>query len=101
MFGFQLILNALWSWIFFGWFQLWWAFIEIIALDLAVLATILTFRKVRASAGWLLAPYLAWLLFATLLTFSLWQLNPTGSDPKNESIQIQIGEPELTPLPGQ
>ncbi len=99
-FGVQLVLNALWSWIFFGWFQLQWAFVEIFVLDLAILATILVFRKVKPSAAWLLSPYLAWTLFATLLTFSIWRMNPTNADPKSENIQIQIGEPELTPLPG-
>lgn len=99
LFGFQLTLNALWSWIFFGWFQLKWAFVEIVVLNLAILATIVVFRKVKPSAAWLLTPYLAWTLFATVLTYSIWRLNPTDTDPKNENIQIQMGEPELTPLP--
>lgn len=100
LFGFQLALSALWCWIFFGWFQLQWAFVGIVVLDLAILATILVFRKVKSTAAWLLAPYLAWTLFATLLTFSIWRMNPTNADSKSENIQIQIGEPELTPLPG-
>lgn len=99
VFGLQLILNALWSWLFFGWQKLPWAFAEIVILDLAILATILVFRKVKKSAAWLLAPYLAWCLFASLLTFSIWKLNPTDANPKDDSIQFQIGEPELTPLP--
>ncbi|MBC8066430.1 MAG: tryptophan-rich sensory protein [Chlorobia bacterium] len=91
LFAFQLILNGLWSWIFFAWHQLPMAFGEIILLDLAILATILAFNKVRSSAAWLLVPYLAWCCFATLLTFSIWKMNPTDGTPKDGEVRIELG----------
>jgi len=87
----QLFLNGIWSWIFFAWHKLSIAFFEIVALDLAIVATILLFRKVRSSAAWLMVPYLAWCCFATLLCFSIWRLNPTGTNPTDESIRVDLG----------
>ncbi len=98
-FGFQLILNALWSWIFFAWNLLPVAFWALIILDVAILATIVAFKSVRGSAAMLLAPYLAWCLFASALTFSIWKLNVVNITETENSVQIKIGEPELTPLP--
>jgi len=100
LFAVQLVLNALWSWLFFAWHQLAWSFYEIVALDLAILATIVAFAKVRASAAWLLAPYLAWCTFASVLTFTIWRMNAGDADPKSESIQIKMDDPESGPLLG-
>ena len=72
----QLALNAAWTPIFFGAHELGWALIEIIALWIAILLTLLSFRRVSTPAAWLLAPYLAWVTFATALNFALWRLNP-------------------------
>ncbi len=72
----QLVLNAAWTPIFFGAHQLGWALVAIIALWLAILLTMLSFRRVNKVAGWLFAPYLAWVTFATFLNFTLWRLNP-------------------------
>lgn len=62
-----------------GWiFGLHWtgvAFAEIVLLWLAIAATIAAFRQVRRVAAWLLAPYLAWVSFASVLNFALWRLN--------------------------
>lgn len=71
----QLALNAAWTPIFFGAHQLGWALAEIVLLWIAILATLLSFRKVNPAAGWLFVPYLAWVTFATLLNFTLWRLN--------------------------
>lgn len=71
----QLALNAAWTPLFFGAHAIGWALIEIVALWIAILATLLSFRRVDTTAGWLLGPYLAWVTFATFLNFSLWQLN--------------------------
>jgi len=95
IFGLQLVLNGLWSWIFFAWNKLPLAFVEILILDLAILATILIFNRVRSSAAWLLVPYLAWSCFATLLTYSIWKMNPVNADPNSENIQIKVGESDL------
>ena len=72
----QLALNLAWSWIFFGAKDIGWAFFEILLLIAAVIVTILRFWRLAPRAGMLLLPYLAWSLFATALTFRLWQLNP-------------------------
>jgi tryptophan-rich sensory protein len=75
MFGVQLLLNALWSPLFFGWQQIGWAFVDIVALWLAILATTILFWQVVPAAGILFLPYLAWVSFATALNFALWRLN--------------------------
>jgi tryptophan-rich sensory protein len=72
----QLALNAAWTPIFFGAHQLGWALLEIAALWTAILLTMLSFRQTSKTAGWLFAPYLAWVTFATVLNFTLWRLNP-------------------------
>ncbi len=75
LFGVQLILNAAWSWLFFGEHRPDLALIDITALWLAIVATIWIFRTVSQIAAWLLVPYLAWVTFATLLNLALWRLN--------------------------
>lgn len=75
IFAAQLALNALWSLIFFGWHQLGWAFLEVILLWVAILVTIVFFAKISRPAAWLLAPYLAWVTLASILNFTIWQLN--------------------------
>ena len=72
----QLALNAAWTPIFFGAHQLGWALIEILIMWIMILLTLLSFRRVTPSAGWLFLPYLAWVSFATVLNFTLWRLNP-------------------------
>jgi len=72
----QLALNAAWTPIFFGAHETGWAFVVILALWLAVLVTLLSFLRVSKPAGWLLAPYLAWVTFAAFLNFTLWRMNP-------------------------
>lgn len=73
----QLALNAAWTPLFFGAHAMGWALVEIVALWIAILATLLSFRRVNTTAGWLFAPYLAWVTFATCLNFTLWRLNPS------------------------
>ncbi len=76
IFGVQLLLNCLWSIIFFGYHSPFYAFIEIIFMWLAILATILYFSKISKTAAWLLVPYICWVSFAMLLNFSIYRLNP-------------------------
>lgn len=75
LFAIQLALNVLWSFVFFGWHQPGWAFVEIVILWIAILATIIEFHKISKAAAWLMVPYLAWVTFASVLTFAVWQLN--------------------------
>jgi len=74
-FALQLILNMLWSVIFFGLRSPMWAFIEIIILWLAIFLTIWKSLKVSKAAGYLLLPYIIWVSFAAILNCSLWKLN--------------------------
>jgi tryptophan-rich sensory protein len=72
----QLLINLAWSPVFFGAHQITTALAIILALDVAVIVTIALFWRVRRLAAWLLAPYLAWILFTTLLNWQFLQLNP-------------------------
>ena len=72
----QMLLNALWSWLFFGLQRPALAFAEIAALWLAIVATIVLFWRRDRGAGLLMTPYLMWVSFAALLNFTLWQMNP-------------------------
>lgn len=71
----QLVLNAAWSPVFFGAHQPGWAFAVIVALWCAIVGTIVAFAKVQRWSAWLLAPYLAWVSFASALNFAIWQMN--------------------------
>lgn len=75
LFGFQLVLNALWSIIFFGLRLPLYAFILIIILWLAILFTIIKFYKITKPAAYLLIPYIMWVSFASVLNFYIWLLN--------------------------
>jgi translocator protein len=75
LFSAQLVLNLLWSVIFFGLEAPGLALVEIVALWMAILLTILAFSKISRAAGWLLVPYLAWVTFATALNAGIWWLN--------------------------
>ena len=72
----QLAANALWSWLFFAWHQGRWAFIEILVLWVLIVATIVSFSRIRPLAGVLLLPYLLWVSFASVLAYTVWRLNP-------------------------
>jgi len=72
----QLALNALWSWLFFGWHLGAAALADIAVLWVLIAATILSFWRISPLAGVLLVPYLLWVSFASALNYSVWQLNP-------------------------
>jgi tryptophan-rich sensory protein len=74
----QLALNALWSWLFFGWRLGGAAFVDIILLWILIVATVVAFSRIRALAGALLLPYLFWVTFAAALNYSVWQMNPAA-----------------------
>ena len=76
LFLLQLMLNALWSWLFFRWHQGALAFADILLLGVSIVGTIIAFWKIRQLAGALLIPYLLWVIFASALNYSVWQLNP-------------------------
>jgi tryptophan-rich sensory protein len=72
----QLVVNALWSWLFFSQHRGGAAFADILLLIALVLATLVMFRRARPLAGALLLPYLAWITFAAALNLAVWRLNP-------------------------
>ena len=74
-FGFQLILNGLWSIIFFGLEQPFFALLTICGLFILVILTIKWFKVVDRWSAALLIPYILWLSFATALNFEIWRLN--------------------------
>lgn len=76
LFVLQLAVNALWSWLFFGWHRGALAFADIVLLWLLIVATAIGFWRARPLAGALLLPYLGWVSFATALNYAVWQLNP-------------------------
>ncbi|MFH1639589.1 MAG: TspO/MBR family protein [Chloroflexota bacterium] len=72
----QLALNILWSAAFFGLRSPLAGMIVIVALWVAILFTILSFFRISSFAAFLLVPYILWVSFATILNFTIWQLNP-------------------------
>ena len=76
LFGAQLAINALWSWLFFAWHRGALALADVLLLWVLVAATLVAFWRLRPLAGLLLLPYLAWVGFATALNAALWRLNP-------------------------
>jgi len=74
-FWIQLVLNSLWSIVFFGLRSPALAFVIIILLWISIFLTIKSFMKVNKTSAYLLFPYLAWVSFATLLNLSIVVLN--------------------------
>ena len=71
----QLVFNLCWTLIFFYAQQIGYAFAEIVFLWLLILITILLFARISKLAAWLLVPYISWVTFAALLTYTIWQMN--------------------------
>lgn len=74
-FSAQLLLNFLWSVIFFGFENLHFALAEIIALWGSILITIFLFRRISNMAAYLLIPYILWVSFAAFLNYSIVRMN--------------------------
>jgi tryptophan-rich sensory protein len=77
LFGVQLVVNALWSWLFFSWHQGALAFADVLLLLILIGATIAAFWRTSRVAAVMLVPYWLWVSFATALTLAVWQANPT------------------------
>lgn len=75
LFAIQLTLNFFWSYIFFSAHKIGWAFVEIVVLWLFILFTIFSFASINKKAAWLLVPYISWVSFAAILTYTVWTLN--------------------------
>ncbi|MGV8144140.1 MAG: TspO/MBR family protein [Methanothermobacter sp.] len=71
----QLVLNVLWSVIFFGYNSLLGGLVVVIILWIAILANIIFFYRVSKPAGLLLVPYIVWVSIASYLNYSVYLLN--------------------------
>jgi benzodiazapine receptor len=76
MFSIQLVLNALWSIMFFGFQLIFYGLVEIIIMWIFIALTMLSFYRVSRKAALTLVPYIAWVTIATLLNYFVWVLNP-------------------------
>jgi tryptophan-rich sensory protein len=77
LFAAQLAVNALWSWMFFAWHRGALASVEIVVLVALIVATLTAFWRISRFAALLLVPYLGWVSFASVLTWTLWRSNPS------------------------
>jgi len=75
LFSVQLILNLLWTPIFFGLHQYLWAFVEILILLVMIILTIKSFNEKSKTAAYLMLPYLFWVIFATFLNYVIFMNN--------------------------
>jgi translocator protein len=74
-YGIQLVFNAAWTPLFFGAQQTGWALVDIIAMWVSILVTMIAFFRVNKTAGGLMVPYFAWVSFAMVLNYTLWRMN--------------------------
>jgi tryptophan-rich sensory protein len=72
----QLVLNVLWSYLFFGWHMLMAATIDIVALFVMICFMMYLFYHIKHVAAYLLIPYVLWVAFATVLCATIWIMNP-------------------------
>lgn len=86
----QLALNLIWSPLFFGAHRITSALYLLVAIDVAVLITIALFWRVRPLAGALLLPYLAWVLFATVLNWQFLEANPHADGASGSTISVDL-----------
>lgn len=84
----QLLVNLAWSPVFFAMHEIRIALGVLVGLDVAVLVTLVLFWRVRRLAAVLLLPYLAWIVFATMLNWQFLVLNP-GADGRDVSNAVQ------------
>jgi len=76
VYGLQLFLNGVWSFLFFAFRSPGAALVDIVLLWAALATTVVLFFRVDRWSGWLMTPYLAWVTFASVLNYAIWTLNP-------------------------
>ncbi len=82
---FQILLNLIWTPIFFGFKKLLIAGINIILMVICTIINIILFSQINILSGCILIPYLCWISFATYLNFGIWYLN---KDPQSKSEEV-------------
>ena len=75
IYGAQLVLNLLWSLLFFTLHRPGWALVEIVVLDVVLFVMVFLYGRIHRAAGWMLVPYAGWLLFATAINVAVVVLN--------------------------
>lgn len=75
LFLLQLVLNAVWTPLFFGMHSPGWAFVDILVLWVVLAATVFAFYRVSGTAAALMLPYWFWVSFAAVLNGTIWWLN--------------------------
>ena len=92
VFAAQLALNFAWPPIFFAMHRVGLALAVVLAMLLLSVAATLLFARIRTAAAWLMVPYVAWLVFASLLTYQIGQLNPYAEElvPQRGSADIPL-----------
>jgi benzodiazapine receptor len=92
VFAAQLLLNFAWSPVFFAMHRVGLALAVVLAILVLAGAATLLFARIRTAAAWLMVPYIAWLVFASLLTWQIYQLNPHAQQlvPQRGSTDIEI-----------
>lgn len=84
VFGIHLLLNVLWSFLFFALRSPGLAMGELVLFWLSIVATMAAFAPLSRPAALLLTPYLVWVTFAGVLNWRIWRLNPGGLPPEPE-----------------
>jgi translocator protein len=87
----QFAINLSWSPIFFGQHKVSTAFVIILAMLVAGIATTIVFGRVRKAAAWLMVPYLLWISFAAILNYKIDRLNPDAETLYVPAVSSQIG----------
>lgn len=92
LFAVQMAANLVWTPLFFGAHQVFWALVLICVIFVLALATTIVFGRIRTGAAWLLVPYLAWLCFAGILNYKIDKLNPNAETlvPAQSAPQMEI-----------
>ena len=86
----QLLVSLAWTPVFFGEHEMSFGLYVILALDVAVAVTVVLFWQVRRTAALLLVPYLAWILFATVLSYEFLRLNPEADGIEGSYAPVRI-----------
>jgi tryptophan-rich sensory protein len=92
VFAVQLLINLAWSPLFFAAHRISGALLLLVVLDAVVMVTVVAFYRIRPKAAFLLAPYLAWILFATVLNWQFLELNPDadGRPGPSSAVRVQL-----------
>jgi tryptophan-rich sensory protein len=90
LFAVQMVSNLIWAPLFFGMHQVFWSLVTIGVMFVLATATTLLFGRIRSAAAWLLVPYLAWIVYAGILTYQISELNPGAETlvPSSSTTQI-------------